>query len=337
MKEKQRKMVAPLDKNTNNLPIIKPKINSSNEERIMSKIHILKNWKLPPSPSYVASGRKRKNSSDKTTSVSENEELLLKKQRQNRDAQRTYRERKEMKLKEMESMINALQDQVKHWKKLYHSKCNEMSDLEKKYNQAMQERHNITQSTQSDLCSLINNFKPLKPVPLLTSTNKTFKKTTSPLSSSTSNMIDKDLIPLRPLHKFSKSTSIVQTEYNQARRIYKQTKSNSNNNDTFSTSCGFCDGSSSCICDELTSTTTQKNPKAIISTVDMTSSPALSKISGPMTIAQLTCSSDPHNCTKCADINETCIKPSIGYGNNNNDDNNTISNEIDFTNYKQSI
>lgn len=47
--------------------------------------------------SHIASGRKHKNSNDSVASVSENEVLLLRKQKRNRDAQGAYKERKEKK------------------------------------------------------------------------------------------------------------------------------------------------------------------------------------------------------------------------------------------------
>ena len=337
------------------LPTIKPKINSTSDELIMSRIHILKNWELPNPTSHIASGRKRKDANDSRTSVSANEALLLKKQRQNRDAQRAYRERKERKFKEMESIIDALQNQVKYWKKLYQSKCREMSDLENRYDQLMKETQNMKKSKQSDLYGIINNFKPLKPVPLRSSTNKIVKgsSTTSSISSS-STILNENLFHSQSLPILSKSSDIqtdskVTQPYNDTRTIRKQTDVDNNNNSSSSSSssnsiasvsCGFCDGSSSCICDELTSSTMQKGTQAVDSPIEASSSKTL----GPMTIAQLTCSSDPHNCTKCSDINETCIKPTIqymnnsmNYNNNDNNDNNDsdyLSSEIDFTNYK---
>lgn len=334
----ERNMAGNPDKNKNKFPEIKPKIGSSNEEIVMSKIHILKNWKLPPSPSYGVSGRKHKSLSNENTFMSENEKLLLKKKRQNRDAQKAYRERKEKRLKEMESIIDTLQDQMKYWKKLYYSKCSEMSDLEKQYDQMRKEQQNTTQLNQSALYSIISNFKSLKPVPLLPTTNKIYKGASSPRSSSTSNTAGKELLSSQTLHKLSKTSNIqIDTVYNQQldhiRGIHEQTKDNGTNSGITSTSCGFCDGSSSCICDELTGNTTQKHPKAIISTKDATSMLVLSQISNPTVIAQLTCSSDPHDCTKCSDINETCIKSAVAYSTNNGDDN-AISNEVDFTDYK---
>lgn len=334
----ERNMAGNPDKNKNKFPAIKPKIGSSNEEIVMSKIHILKNWKLPPSPSYGVSGRKHKSPRNENTSVSKNEKLLLKKKRQNRDAQKAYRERKEKRLKEMESIIDTLQDQVKYWKKLYHSKCSEMSDLEKQYDQMRKERQNTTQLNQSALYGIISNFKPLKPVPLLPTTNKIFKGASSPRLSSTSNTAGKELFLSQTSHKLSKTSNIqIDTVYNQQsdhiRGIHEQTKDNDTNSGITSTNCGFCDGSSSCICDELTGNTTQKHPKTIISTKDTISMLALSQISDPMAIAQLACSSDPHNCTKCPDINETCIKSAVAYSTNNGDAN-AISSEIDFTDYK---
>lgn len=340
------------------LPIIKPKTKSTSDELIMSRIHILKNWELPNQTSHIASGRKRKDANDSRTSVSANEALSLKKQRQNRDAQRAYRERKERKFKEMESIIDALQNQVKYWKKLYQSKCREMGDLENRYDQLMKETQNMKKSKQSDLYGIINNVKPLKPVPLRSSTNKIAKEssTTSSISSS-STILNENSFHSQPLPILSKSSGIqtdskVTQPYNDTRTIRKQTDVDNNNNSSSSSgssgnsiasvSCGFCDGSSSCICDELASTTMQKGTQAVESPIEASSSKTL----GPMTIAQLTCSSDPHNCTKCSDINETCIKPTIQYMNNsmnynNNNDNNDndndndyVSSEIDFTNYK---
>lgn len=309
------------------LPIIKPKI-SSNDDLIMSKIQVSKSWKLPAMRSY-SSGRKRKSISEEPTSSNESEELLLKKQRQNRDAQRAYRDRKERKLKEMETVIDSLQEKVKYWQRLYHSKCNEMIHLENRFNQVIQ-NSNVPATRETDLHYLIDNFKPLKSVSLLPSVNK--------LTAPPNKMI-RNTTPLRSMPVLPKLSQQKKHKCSSPKNNHHQKTNHSDT--TTPSSCGFCDSSTSCICTELTTTTAENrsNSESIVSKDSTKSSLTVTNSTDssvramvPMTIAQLTCSSDPHTCTKCSDINQTCIKPTDS--DNANNTNNNIPDEIDFTNYK---
>lgn len=317
------------------LPIIKPKI-PGNDDFIMSKIQVSKTWKLPAMRSY-SSGRKRKSTSEEPRSPNESEELLLKKQRQNRDAQRAYRDRKEKKLKEMETVIDSLQDKVKYWQRLYQSKCNEMIHLENKFNKLVQDS-NVPTAKEADLYSLIDNFKPLKSVSLLPSTSRI-----TPLTSPLAN-ISKTSVPLRPMPVLPNLSQ--QNKHKCSSPKKDHDRKGKATETTTPSKCGFCDNSTSCICTELTTTTTAENRSNSESASSMTNStipsptvmnPADSspRTKAPMTIAQLTCSSDPHTCTKCSGINQTCIKPTDNNSpDNNNNSNNNIPDEIDFTNYK---
>lgn len=298
------------------LPIIKPKTTIKNDF-IISKIQVSKNWKLPPlassSSSSIGTIRKHTVPIEETLKPANSSEMiLLKKQRQNRDAQRAYRERKEKKLKEMESVIDLLHDKVKYWQRLYQSKSNEMIHLENKYNQLIQ---NSTSQDSIDSNDLIDNFKPLKSVPLLPVKNGLPSNSTKP------NLVPIRPIPLLPTRKQKPKCSNPEQKHNT----------------TTPSSCGFCDDSISCICNELTTTATkteeEENQSDLIITASIPSKPITTTIA-PMTIAQLTCSSDPHTCTKCSDINQTCIRPTDTTGKNNSNNSNNIPNEIDFTTYK---
>lgn len=329
------------------LPRIKPKMftpMNDEDDFVMSRIHVSKNWKLPPMTTYT-SGRKRKTTTERSRSPSETEELLLKKQRQNRDAQRAYRERKEKKMKEMEHEIESLQNKVKYWQKLYQSKCNEMIHFENKYNQLVMSRQDVNPSkdttTSTDLYDLIDRFKPIQSVPL-TAPKPIFNGSFKPmplLSKSANNNINKNSGARRQKcnHKHTHT------------HVHSRTQQNVTLPSSTPSSCGFCDGGPSCICNELTNTTEQQqqstnSPLESLSYPSTTSSfdtlpaspsppvppPEVVPIRNkpPMTIAQLTCSSDPHTCTKCSDINQTCIKPV-----ENNRPVNNNPNEIDFTTY----
>ena len=111
--------------NTSILPELKPKNLDINESLRLSKILISKNWTLPSKtikrPSTVTNHKIKK-----TDIVTSNDE---KKQLQNRDAQRAYRERKANKIKEMEGTIESLQKLVIHWKHKYSLKEKELNDL----------------------------------------------------------------------------------------------------------------------------------------------------------------------------------------------------------------
>lgn len=405
------------------LPLIKPK-SSVEDEFIMSKIHVSKNWKLPPTSAYTSMTTRKRRSPSASISTpspanspspnngngskhSTAEDIILKKQKQNRDAQRAYRERKEKRMKEMESVIESLQEKVKYWQRLYQSKCNEVIHLENKYNQLVD--YNGLTSQETDVYNLIDSFKPMKPVPLLPTritTQQMIPNTPVSIQSSINyptflpqtnvNLpIAKPLVPIRPMPMLANSIPKVKKPTKTKSKCGHNHNHNHNHghkkDKSTPSSCGFCSESVSCICNELTETTNDppsktgldqssndessnngsdmllgKEPLALalplnlpLPTTESLFLPQLDRITTkeqsklnppapkplpPMTIAQLTCSSDPHTCTKCSDINETCIKSSPATtDNNNNNKNNTnnndestkyIPNEIDFTNFK---
>ena len=139
--------------NTSILPELKPKIVDINESLRLSKILISKNWTLPSKTikrsSNVTNQRVRKNS----VSTSSDE----RKQVQNRDAQRAYRERKANKIKEMEDTIESLQKLVIHWKNKYNLKEKELNDLLR----AQNDRTNNQISSDVDMQVISHNHGSL--------------------------------------------------------------------------------------------------------------------------------------------------------------------------------
>lgn len=218
------------------LPSIQPK-GTIGDPLIMSKIHISKNWKLPPRNSGYTRKRTISNTYDNDngggrgcSSGSDDPEDRSKKQRQNRDAQRAYRERKANRMMELEENIESLQELVKYWKSQCLLKDKMISKLKAKMD------------SSSKLDELLNNFKPMKPVAI--PRKKTMKK-----------------------------------------KIL-----NNQNSDT----CGFCENPDSCVCKDLESET-----RDIVAT---------DRVDASQVVAPH-CSSNPDTCTKCSNIDETCIKP----------------------------
>ncbi|CDH12334.1 uncharacterized protein ZBAI_04120 [Zygosaccharomyces bailii ISA1307] len=212
---------------------LQPK-NPIDEELAMSKVHISKNWKLPP---RLKPGRRPQvKVKPQEDEESETPEEQSKKKKQNRDAQRAYRERRANRLQELETTVATLQSVVKSWKCKY-------KDLEVQFQNAQAENSNLKQQMEdikSSVCQLcfkepcvcnknsatlfqdpflqamVKNFKPMKAV------NLKRRKVGSPKSPESSMPPQLDSVS--------------------------------------SGSCGFCSDSTACVCKDMqTSTVTLGN------------------------------------------------------------------------------
>lgn len=162
---------------------LQPK-NAIDEELAMSKVHISKNWKLPP---RLKPGRrpqiKHKLQDEEESDTPEEQS---KKKKQNRDAQRAYRERRANRLQELESTVATLQGVVRSWKRKYKDLETELGNV-KAENVTLRQQMNDAKSSNCHIClkdpcvcetdnlmlfhdpllqDVVKNFKPMKAVNL---------------------------------------------------------------------------------------------------------------------------------------------------------------------------
>lgn len=255
------------DASQTKFPRLQPK-SSLDEELAMSKVHISKNWKLPP---RLKPGRrpqtKSKNSDDDEPEDSEDEH---KKKKQNRDAQRAYRERRTNRLQDLENTVHTLQNTVKSWKR----KCKDFeTELEnvREDNSSLRSQLNEIKSKNCGACfkdpcvfpsesitlfqdpflqNIVNNFKPMKAVNLKKRKLDSSKSSESPI----------------PQQQIGSVTS--------------------------SDGCGFCTDSTTCVCKDLEESQQELQHKHEMS----------------LTATLGHCSSSKKGyCENCADINKSCL------------------------------
>lgn len=282
---------------------LEPK-SSIDAQLAMSKVHISKNWKLPPrlKPGRRPRGVKYESSKTNVTRAeppqededySGSEDTQVRKKRQNRDAQRAYRERRASRLEQLESTVETLQNMVKTWQRkcksyeieLAQSKedilkveeensilrrrlkdfegasvcmsCPKNPLISKKLEGHIErEADTATMLLEPFLQNVISKFKPMKAV--------TLKKRKL---SNGSHGPDLELSPAASL------------SFNRFSSLSPSAPASSST----SGKCGFCSDSSTCVCKEFE----DENSKAD------------------------RCSEDPPNCTKCSNIDESCIKPTV--------------------------
>ncbi|CAI4064971.1 Yap5p SKDI_09G1820 [Saccharomyces kudriavzevii IFO 1802] len=155
------------------LPQIKPKQSKESNLALLSQIHVSKNWKLPPRlPQRANQQRKRPHQLQDEYGPEENEEELQKKKRQNRDAQRAYRERKNNKLQVLEDTIESLSKVVKNYEAKLSRLQRELQERDSE-NHALKMRLDALSPKQACvpaqdpiLQTLIDNFQPMKAIPM---------------------------------------------------------------------------------------------------------------------------------------------------------------------------
>lgn len=260
---------------------LKPK-SSVDDQLAMSKVYISRSWNLPPrikpgrrpTRSQVAKpsdGNVQCQMEGDDESAYDSEE---RKKRQNRDAQRAYRERRANKLLELEGVVETLQELVKNWQRKYKSVESELNDSKKRIESVEKENAVLQQklkevSASAQLAQLahqqeiqdadvtlldpllqemIDNFKPMKAVTLK---RRKLPATVRDTASSSSHAAHEtfDLTPVSAA----------------------------------SVDCGFCSGGTTCVCKEL---------------ADANAADDLDR-----------CTEDTTTCEKCSDIDASCIKP----------------------------
>ncbi|KOG98906.1 Yap5p [Saccharomyces eubayanus] len=164
------------------LPQIKPKESKESNLALMSKIHVSKNWKLPPRLPHRAGQRRKRplpphdeyeyEGEGEGESTGTGNEELQKKKRQNRDAQRAYRERKNNKLQALEDTIESLSKVIRNYESKLSRLQHELQDSNSE-NRALQSKLDALTSRQASmpaqdpiLQNLIENFKPMKAIPI---------------------------------------------------------------------------------------------------------------------------------------------------------------------------
>lgn len=258
---------------------LKPK--SSGDSLAISKVYTTRSWNLPPrsKPGRRPTFRNEtvKQSVDRQRAEGSEEESYdheERKKRQNRDAQRAYRERRANKLMELESVVETLQNLVKTWQRKYKAVQSELNEskrrvaLVEEQNAVLQKKlGDVLMSVQSNniarheevrdadtvlldplLQEMIDNFKPMKAVNL-----KKRKLSEDPRNNGRNPSDAPGGFDLTPA-----SASSVD--------------------------CGFCSGDTACVCEELASGNTDSN-------------------------LGNRCTEDTATCSKCSNIDESCIKP----------------------------
>lgn len=329
-------------------PDLKPK-SSLGEHTSMSRIHVSKNWTLPPRiksrgtshrkklPTQLEGGSRNiltdgdvntfahntppsdKGSPNMGKSDSERKKI------QNRDAQRAYRERRANKLKVLEDAVDSLQQLVKKWQRKYKETEKELQQyketLELSLNENKQLKESLTASNNGLVCSIclqpiedpspqrseVRIAKPSRKTGRVekvsvengTEQNKRLHHIISNFKPMKAEMLKKAI----GIGSFSGSSGVLSklpTTTGTSDQVEKSVTfpnrdlaKNENMATTTPNKCGFCEEGSRCVCNEL---------EAAEEMTQKLSTNASEKLSGH-------CQSSPNNCTKCSNIDETCIKP----------------------------
>lgn len=281
---------------------LEPK-SSINAQLAMSKVHISKNWKLPP---RLKPGRKPRSSYERSKAnviraepppndedYSESEDSQVKKKRQNRDAQRAYRERRASRLEQLEGTVETLQNMVKTWQRKCKSYEIELAQSEKNITKVEEEnlllRRRLKDSESASVCTSCPK-KPLISKKLEIHTQRESDTATLLLDPFLQNVIS-NFKPMKAVtlkkRKLSNGPDLelsppASLSFNRFSSLSPTTPTSS----SISGKCGFCSDSSTCVCKEF------KDENAGAAKADR-------------------CSEDTLNCTKCSNIDESCIRPTV--------------------------
>lgn len=181
--------VSDMDADRGKYAELKPK-SSVSAQLAMSKVYISKSWDLPPRsrpgrrPRAVEAVKSRSSREQPVDDAEGSYDLEERKKRQNRDAQRAYRERRANKMLELEGVVETLQELVKSWQKKFKDVELELSESRKRVAAVERENEDLqrrlrqvtgpaSRTGDSDvtlldplLQGLIDNFKPMKAVTL---------------------------------------------------------------------------------------------------------------------------------------------------------------------------
>lgn len=252
-------------------PKLQPKT-SFDEGLVISKVHLSKNWKLPPRLKPGRRSQVKLKSSDEDECSTPEEET--KKKKQNRDAQRAYRERRANRLQELEETVNILQKAMKGWKRKCKDLEAELQDVKQDNlnlkNRLDKRKSNLCDTCHKDPCAchedpgtlfqdpflqnVIKNFKPMKAVPLKK------RKVSSPKQSESATP-QPTITPV------------------------------------ISGGCGFCSDTTTCVCKDLEEDNTEQQRL-----------PPEQRLEEPISVTLGHCIPGKiGHCENCADIDKSCL------------------------------
>ncbi|CCH58279.1 hypothetical protein TBLA_0A04860 [Henningerozyma blattae CBS 6284] len=283
---------------------IYPKLQSKDDVeslRAMSSTILIKNWDLPP---RNASKKKSKMKSNNSSPSDQNNTALdsEKKKQRNRDAQRAFRERNANRVTQLEQTVESLQNLVLKWQTMFHNIDSELKnsksmlestlkenirckdkikelELALKESPATKDNYSLNEIDFSEIYAIKKANKPKKgriqkkDIPITQLNLKSLLSEIKPMKAVP--------LPTSKILKQDNNTSNMADEYIQPKTIQF---------DSATVSCGFCTDSSTCVCREFEKDTIQTNDVI---------EPCVGE----------KCSSNPETCTKCDDIEATCIRP----------------------------
>ncbi|KAL3232691.1 AP-1-like transcription factor YAP5 [Nakaseomyces bracarensis] len=331
-------------------PVLKPK-ESISDKLAMSKIHISRNWKLPPLRSRapgdkLAQYRKRSATLDTNSDVSSPEGDYVegpsqsKKKKQNREAQRAYRERSKNRLQALEENVETLQAMVRSWQNKYKKLAQQYDDLKTESSKKIKDLEREVQENKDDkkcficmknadiddikrnaketdlkpiftddfLNQAIKNFKPIPAVSIKSANNTSPPINTVKLNKKLPNLIPQSL-----------STTPVPSQSPEEGSLSPQPFSNTtlgeNTLDVEKEDCGFCNDNTTCLCHDLNESKNQHSTASRSSVLLLDTLPQHSLVEAGKTkytesaIRSTNCTENPSKCQKCTDIDASCIKP----------------------------
>lgn len=240
-------------------------------ELAMSKVHISKNWKVPPRSkpgrrrgvvhhSTTLPPKKQEHSPNEDDGCENHDQE--KKKKQNRDAQRAYRERRANRIQELESTVETLQNMVKMWQK----KCKAFEEELKQSNESImnfKQENMVLRNTLEQQ----NSKKTANPIPRSPRKNINKKSSNPIISPSEHVMISLDpllqnmiknfkpmkAVTLKRREKLQSSTSPldIASEERAAYNRISPFSETSVGSEAAIVKCGFCTDSTTCVCKEL--------------------------------------------------------------------------------------
>ncbi|CCE64451.1 hypothetical protein TPHA_0H02480 [Tetrapisispora phaffii CBS 4417] len=223
--------------------------------------------------------------SDKNDDIDDTE--LKRKRKLNREAQRAFRERKSLRMEQLKDTIERLQDSIDMWEKKFKKCQGELRRLRKE-NLNFKKEHIALKSSLEELKTIKTKegFTGVLGLP----------KTHDPLIG--------DLINnFKPMDAISLKNKNKETYSKRANDRKPSTLNSLKSREKVSLSvprCGLCTDESFCVCSQLSDPVVARtNNERKQTTIDAT--PAAD------TLSKLTCSSNPASCSKCADIDRSCI------------------------------
>lgn len=245
---------------------------SLDEELAISKVHLSKNWKLPPRLKPGRKSQVKLRGSDEDECSTPEEET--KKKKQNRDAQRAYRERRANRLQELESTVNALQKTMQGWKRRCKDLENELQDVKEDNlslkRQLDKKRSNLCNICLKEPCTCHDEPATFFQDPFLQNMIKSFK-------------------PMKAVNLKKRKVS--------SSKSSESATPQPNIGPSISDGCGFCSDTTACVCKDLEEGNAEQRELS-----------QQRRLEEPVTATLGHCSSEKKgHCENCADIDKSCL------------------------------